>query len=440
VRSSIAVALLVAGTAHGEPMSADDLARKNTGGYVTGLPLATYTTDLGFGVGARVYYYYNGDRDDPRFKTTPYLYRVFLQGFASTNGVQFHWLDFDAPRILDTPYRVRAQLIYQRVINQNYFGQGTASLQPLTFPGTGKNYSTYDSYNADQQLVYGGSTYGKYDQYDFERPLLIASIERLLARDRVRVLGGLGFSYANIRDYTGKTIDAIDATGAKVEAPEAQTRLQADCMAGKLVGCNGGWDNFIRLGVSYDTRDYEPDPNTGLFFDAALDAGTAILGSRFNYERFMIALRGYWSPIPDKADLVLAGRAVFEAQTSGAPFFSMDTFPFTEDPRTGLGGHRTMRGYKQDRFVGSIMTLVNAEVRWTFWRWTVLKQKLAFMIVPFIDLGRPYDNASQLTLKDWRASYGGALRIAWNLATIVTVDYGVSSEDTGLYINFNHIF
>jgi hypothetical protein len=37
-------------------------------------------------------------------------------------------------------------------------------------------------------------------------------------------------------------------------------------------------------------------------------------------------------------------------------------------------------------------------------------------------------------------SYGGALRVAWNLATIVTIDYGVSSEDAGFYINFNHIF
>jgi hypothetical protein len=32
------------------------------------------------------------------------------------------------------------------------------------------------------------------------------------------------------------------------------------------------------------------------------------------------------------------------------------------------------------------------------------------------------------------------LRVAWNDATIVVVDYGRSSEDSGLYINFNHQF
>src|SRR5207302_189205 len=111
----------------------------------------------------------------------------------------------------------------------------------------------------------------------------------------------------------------------------------------------GGRDDFLRLGVSYDTRDFEPDPNTGIFLDAALDAGTVALGSQYDYARFLVAARGYVSPFP--IDLVLAGRAVFEVQTKGAPFFSMDTLPFTEDPRLGLGGHRTMRGFRPDRFV-----------------------------------------------------------------------------------------
>jgi outer membrane protein assembly factor BamA len=221
---------------------------------------------------------------------------------------------------------------------------------------------------------------------------------------------------------------------------EAPTRLATDCAAGKVVGCGGGRDDFLRLGISYDTRDFEPDPNSGVFVDAAIDAGTVALGSQFDYVRFMIAARGYWSPIADKADLVVAGRAVFEAQTKGAPFFSMDTFPFTEDPRAGLGGHRTMRGFKQDRFVGSVMTLANLELRWTFTRFVVWKQKLALIVAPFVDVGRPYDDLSQLQLTGWRGDYGGAFRIAWNLATIITVDYGRSSEDSGFFVNFNHIF
>jgi hypothetical protein len=435
-----ACVLAFAASAHADRIAPDDLARKNDGGYFTGLPLFAYTTDIGLGGGARGYYYWNGHRDDPRFATTPYLFRVFLQAFASTRGIQFHWLDLDAPRIDGSPYRIRSQLIFQRNLNSNYFGIGAASLAPLQFPGSPMTFSSYSDYTDAQSRIAGGTTWGKYDQYDLLRPLILGSIERSFVRDRVRVLAGLGLSYARIRDYTRRQVDATDSAGNATMATMGTTRLRADCDAKKLVGCGGGRDNFLRFGISYDTRDYEPDPNRGVFVDFAVDAGTVALGSQYDYVRALLAVRGYWSPIPDSADVVLAGRVVFAAQTNGAPFFSMNTLPFTEDPRSGLGGHRTLRGFRQDRFVGSVMALANAEVRWTFAHATILKQKLAFIVVPFIDIGRPFDSLGDLNVRDWRPSYGGAFRVSWNLATIGTVDYGKSREDTGFYVNFNHIF
>jgi outer membrane protein assembly factor BamA len=312
---------------------------------------------------------------------------------------------------------------------------------PLAFPGSSKTYDSYADYTRDQaQIGADGQTFSKYDQFDLLRAVFIASVERLFAGDRVRVLGGFGVSYTRIRDYTGKQVDAVDAAGRDAKAPEATTRLAADCAAGRLVGCSGGREDFLRLGISYDTRDFEPDPNSGGFFDLALDTGTVALGSQYDYLRLLVAARGYWSPVPDAADLVLAGRFVAVAQTNGAPFFSMDTLPFTDDPRTGLGGHRTLRGFRQDRFVGSVMTVANAELRWTFGHASAWGQRFGFIVAPFFDVGRPYDSLGQLSLRDWRPSYGGAFRVAWNLATVVTVDYGRSSEDTGFYVNFNHIF
>jgi outer membrane protein assembly factor BamA len=262
----------------------------------------------------------------------------------------------------------------------------------------------------------------------------------LLDDDHVRLLAGLGLSYASVNDYSGKLVDAVDAGGNAIKATEGTTRLAADCAAGAIVGCRGGRDDYVRIAASYDTRDFEPDPNTGVFIDAELDAATVALGSQYDYVRALFAARGYYSPIPARADLVLAGRFTFVGQSNGAPFFSMDTFPYTDNPIAGLGGGRTLRGYRQDRFVGSVMTVANAEIRWTFAHACFWKQNFAFIAVPFLDLGRPFDNLGQLTFADWKPSYGGALRIAWNLATIASIDYGVSPEDTGLYINFNHIF
>ena len=158
---AVLAALLATTTARADnKLAPDDLARKNEDGYVTGLPLAAYSTDIGFGAGARAYYFFNGKRDDTRFASSPYLYRVFLQAFASTRGIQFHWLDLDAPKIADTSFRLRAELIYAHNINSNYFGQGSKTLEPLTFPGTAQGYSTYSAYLDDQQKIYNGTTYG----------------------------------------------------------------------------------------------------------------------------------------------------------------------------------------------------------------------------------------------------------------------------------------
>jgi hypothetical protein len=417
-----------------------DLAKKREDDYFTGLPLANYDPNTGVGLGARAYYYIDGKREDPLFAYTPYQHRMFAQAFFTTGGLQFHWLDYDAPALFGSPWRVRSQMIYERNTNRNYFGVDERA-QELRFSGDTRTFSRFDDYEkAQQRLRADGTTNGLYDKMMFERPLWLLSVERSLLGGILRPLFGLGFSHGGVTDYTGKTSDALDASGSKVSAPNATTRLREDCDAHRIKGCAGGWDNTLRLGLALDTRDFEPDPNSGFFADLAADFGTQYLASDFDYARVMLAARGYVSPIPRHADLVLAARGIYEVQSQGVPFFSMDTFPFTEDPRTGMGGVRTIRGYKQDRFVGHVMALTNYEIRWTFANTRLLGQRFAFIAVPFLDMGRAFDSVRATSVMHWKRAEGAGLRIAWNQATIIMVDYGVSEEDSGLYVNFTHIF
>jgi hypothetical protein len=423
------------------PLDGDDYLRKNERGYLTGLPLANYDPNTGFGFGARGYFFWNGTRSDPLFAYTPYLQRVFLQAFFTTGGLQFHWLDYDVPTIAGTPYRFRSQVLFIRNTDEHYFGVGDRSMAPLSFPGSPGRYATYQAYAADLEKVTAqGTTYARYDSYRHTQPVALISLEHSVFRGLVRPLAGLGFTYHRLHDYTGEAVRAVAPDGRETDAPMAPTRLRDDCQQRLIVGCDGGWDNFFRFGLSFDTRDFEPDPNHGVFVDAALDIGSSVLGSRYSWVRFMLAPRVYVSLLPRLADLVLAVRGTFQAQTAGTPFFGMKLIPYTEDPRYGLGGLRTLRGFKQDRFVGPVMTLFNGELRWTFVRFEVKHQKLALIAVPFLDLGAVHDRLAEVDLVGWKRTQGAALRISWNLATIVTVDYGRSSEDSGLYINFNHIF
>ncbi|MEJ7596531.1 MAG: DUF5982 domain-containing protein [Kofleriaceae bacterium] len=346
MRMVLAMLVVAVISARADRLSPDDLARKNVGGYVTGLPLFAYSTDIGFGIGARAYYYWNGQRDDDRFPRTPYLHRVFVQGFASTRGLQFHWIDYDAPAVLGTPFRLRSQLILQRNINQNYFGLGRASLAPLAFPGAAGTFDRYADYEAAQRRVTDGTTWGKYDQYSLLRPIAIASVERVFLGDRLHVLGGVGITWARIDDYTGDQVDAIAADGTDTTATMGTTRLRSDCDLGRLVGCDGGRDNYLRFGVAYDTRDFEPDPNRAVYGELAIDIGTRALASEYEYVRMLAVARGYWSPLGDRADLVLAVRGLFQVTSQGVPLFGTNTLPFLEDPRAGLGGHRTLRGHR----------------------------------------------------------------------------------------------
>jgi hemolysin activation/secretion protein len=178
-----------------------------------------------------------------------------------------------------------------------------------------------------------------------------------------------------------------------------------------------------------------------VFADLTGEISSRYIGSSFDYARVTFAPRAFYSPVPKLTDLVLAGRLVYSVQTDGVPFFAMNTLAFSDMDQHGLGGLWTLRGYKQDRFVGPVAALANVEVRWTvpgFVR--VLEQDLALQIAPFFDTGRVFDTVGGFTFALWRYGGGAGLHVLWNKATVIVVDYGVSSEDQGLYMDFGQQF
>lgn len=424
------------------PLLPGEYARKKQGRYFTGLPIANSDPTSGIGFGARVYFFDNGHRDDHRFGYTPYLHRVFAQAFFSTKGLQFHWLDYDAPLINDSSWRLRASVIVGRNTSQNYFGRGADSMKDLTFTGAGRSFARASDYNREiERILPNGQTRSHYDKYDLLRPILLLGTEKLLLGGRLRPFVGLGFTYNRVHDYTGERVVTPSSGGSgTVEVPQVTTRLREDCDRGALVGCGGGWENALRLAVVYDTRDFEPDPNRGVMAEVSGEFASKLLGSEFTFARVLSSVRAFWSPAPHLADVVLAGRLLYQVQSSGTPFFSQNILPYSEDFRLGLGGVRTLRGYQQDRFVGNVMAVANAEVRWTVGHARVSRQDLALILAPFVDVGRVFDRVADTSLRDWKRGQGLGVRVAWNQATIVMVDYGFSREDQGLYVNFNHIF
>ena len=71
-------------------------------------------------------------------------------------------------------------------------------------------------------------------------------------------------------------------------------------------------------------------------------------------------------------------------------------------------------------------------------------QRFGLMPVAYIDSGNIYDEFEDLFValrfSKYKVSYGGGVVIPWNLTTLLYIYYGASSEDSSLFINFNHAY
>jgi outer membrane protein assembly factor BamA len=253
---------------------------------------------------------------------------------------------------------------------------------------------------------------------------------RLFAR-RLRPLIGLQLTRVNVHDYSGQEID-----GAVMQ----ETRLRSDYLAGEVLGFDGGWDNALKLGLTYDTRDFEPDPDSGLMLQTSARLSSKAMGSSFDYQQVAISGRGFYNLLPAPGRLVLADRLTYTMQFGDVPFYSAPIIPATDGDTRGLGGCATLRGFVQNRFVGDATAVDNAELRWTIGESVFLKQHLRFMLVPFVDTGRVFDSVGDTTLTGWKVDGGGGFRLAWNIATVVSFDYGVSTEGSMFYMELGHQF
>ncbi len=401
------------------------LRDKKEGFYFTPFPIIAWDPDTQFNIGAAANFFDNGKKDSPFFRYTPYRWLISPAFLISSGGVFQIQNFFDAPNFLDTPWRIRNAIdIFQNPF-KNYFGIGNQG-QQLTFPGTGQVYGSYAQYkNALKQQV-GGQTNARYDNYGYTHVSFRGSAEYDLLGGWLRPLFGVQVARIWIDDYTGKTIDG---------AVQQQTHLQADCLSGRAQGCNGGWDNYIKLGLSFDTRDFEPNPTQGLFAEIVSELSPKFLGSSFNYGRLTTDLRAY-GPLFNKYNqtVVLAGRFYYGWQFGDIPFYSMNTLAFTDRDQTGLGGFRSIRGYRLDRYIGPVQMLANMELRWSFVDFTVFRQNIRLGVKPFFDAGRTFDKVSQTSFKDWHLGGGMGLMLAWNLSTVINFDMAYGAEGSAFYM------
>ena len=232
---------------------------------------------------------------------------------------------------------------------------------------------------------------------------------------------------------------------------------------------DGGRTSAIRLGLMYDTRDFEAAPARGIWAEANMTLAPKFLGTTHGYYRYMATFRHY---IPIAQDnLVFAYRLNYQGSLGNLPYYIMPVFSNIgkEYDRDGIGGFRTVRGILRDRVQGLDVAFFNAELRWKFARFHVAKQNVYLGLNAFMDgatVTRNYDNSFRYLTHlsvlptDIKADYdnhvdpsksdklhlaaGGGFRIVINQNFIIAVDYAKAFDKRdgkgGLYINTGYLF
>lgn len=416
------------------PLNEKELARKKEGFYITGAAGPGSSPDVGVGGSVLALLYWNGARQEPLFSYTPYKHNMAIVFSYMSKGFINAGLFWDAPYFMGSPFRLYAELQAVIIPVMPYYGVGVRTMEPLSHPD-GSPYESYQLYESDLRKVEQGNTMSHYNYYDLKKYFSDLFIQRDIAGGAVRLLGGFKFAQYQISDYSSRRV-SYKLDGQEITATMGDTRLKNDFEAGNISGFEGGWNNSLALGAAYDTRDLESYPRSGMFHDITFLYYTPALGSATAYSATSLALRFYTSPF-SFADLVFAARLNLAYKEGDIPFYAYSPIQYTDREYTFMGG---MRGYMGGRFAGPHTAIANVEMRYRFWSVSGKKSEFDFALAPFADFIRIDDTPQQLRLTGFAISYGAGLRIVWNQATVIVVDYGVSSESHGLYLTVRQIF
>ncbi len=430
-------------------MSDDDLAKKREGTFFTGIPDFSSDPVTGFGFGVRTNTYWNGNRDNPLFPYTPYLAKLKANAAYYTSNARELVISLDVPYYKGTRWRFKIDFKAQQNPANLYFGLTESTLGQLRLPSDeNTTFSTYKEFDRARKTLRPGGV-GEADfvtdalsnRFRETEYMLNLKADYALGNGKWRIMSGYEIQHLSYATFEGEEAEAIDPnTGQNTTAPNGISLLRRDFEDGLISGVDGGWVSIIQTALIFDTRDFEPDPTKGYYFEIANEYSSKYIGSQFDFNKLFIQGRAY-QKIPVGKRTVLAGR--FGAGNifgNNAPFFEFQDQWSPEGSINALGGRQSMRGYRANRFLARSMWFTNVELRVRLAETKLGKQRFAFSVAPFFDAGTVRDRWQDLNFENIKTSYGGGLRIAWNQSTILSFDYGNSKEDRLFYFGIGQAF
>ncbi len=430
-------------------MNDKDLAKKKEGFFFTGIPDFSSDPVTGFGFGARTNFYWNGQRENPLFAYTPYLMKLKANAAYYTSNAHELALSLDIPYYKGTRWRFKIDFKAQQNPANLYFGLTEKTLGNLRLPSDEtRTFSTYKQYDRARKMLRPGGV-GEADfvtdalsnRFRETEYMLNLKADYALGNGKWRVMGGYEIQHLAYKTFEGTRAEAIDpATGHEIEAPNGISLLRRDFDQGLISGLDGGWVSIVQSALIYDTRDFEPDPTCGAYFEIANEYSGKYIGSEFDFNKLMLQAR-YYQKLPFGPRTVLAGRiAVGNIFRNRAPFFEFQDQWSPDGSINALGGRYSLRGYRANRFLARSLWFTNVELRTRIADAKIGSQTFGFSLAPFFDAGTVRDRWQNLNFDKVKTSYGAGMRIAWNQSTLLSFDYGISREDKLFFFGIGQVF
>ena len=373
----------------------DSLGRKIKTGWNFGvLPSVTFDADLGFQGGALTNIYYYGDGS----QYPEYIHSIYAEAAYTTKNYGIFRVNYDS-KYLIPKHRLTLDATYQPDAMCDFYGfNGYQSIYNQSLHKWNKNPEKMDV-----------DTYQSRAFYKYKRNLFrfAADIEGTIWKNikwnaGVGVLGYM-IGECDIDMLNGKNeFDPNIPLGEQKAMNENVEGLYEKYVKWGLIDqaeAKGGWHPYVRLGLTYDSRDQRTCPTKGIYADAFFTY-TAAFGEQaaagYNHLQFNFNFRHYVPVYHDR--VTFAYRIGTQNNIAGQSPFYMNTYLNTlfiqRVMYEGLGGANSLRGIMRNRILANGFAYANVELRCKVAKFDIGRQHFYIGLAPFFDLGvitQPYE-------------------------------------------------
>lgn len=419
-----------------------------------GLPVVSYDSDLGLQVGALVNAYNYGDGS----RYPVYDHSLYLEGSWFLKGSGIFRFYYDSDRLIKG---IRTSLDVSYIPDRTFKFFGFNGYEAVY------NQGWEDDQNPDEyktRVFYRMNRKFFRTKLDFQGNIIDKKLRWLTGVDFYSITTGtVDIDHLN----KGKSDDKI--------LPDTMTLYDhyVDWEVIDPKEAEGGMFTAVKLGMVFDSRDNEPNPNRGIWTEILLVGAPKVTSNmERGFSKLAITHRQYFTLVKDHLTFAyrlglqttLAGHTPYYAQ--GIMYYSRMYGAYNE----GLGGGKTIRGIQRNRVIGDAFVFGNLELRWKVVKFFWLNQNFYIALSGFFDSGRVIksidiedkvneinagtepDDPAFVNLDDYfnfgaegfHNAVGAGLHIAMNQNFIIAVDYGRALDkqdgESGLYIGLNFLF